>query len=1089
MQDLTGQNFGGYELLAKLGQGGMGAVYKARQPLLNRLVALKVMAPHLAADQSFVARFLHEAAAAANLSHPNLVQVFTAGESAGCYFIAMEFVDGESLGRRLARKGAMDPREALAVIVYATQALAYAWQKTRLIHRDIKPDNIFLSSAGEVKLGDLGLAKNLGENSLELTQSGLMMGSPHYISPEQARAVKDLDFRADIYSLGCTFFKMLTGRPPYDGDNALNVILQHINEPTPDVFQHCPACPEQLGRLVLRMMAKKREDRAQSYEELLAELVRIHEALKHPGSGGAISPPVTVAQPAPLPPPHRQTLVTIALGATLLVAVAGVLLWAPWNKLAEQDAALATNEILPAPAATNLAALAKLPEPAEEPPPAVAGPEQQLRQVLTQLKERNPDFTGWEKHTIENGQVASLKISASGIRDLTPIAHLTNLQVFACSGETGSALEDLGPLAGLQLTVLDIHDTGVTNLLPLRGMPLRELDCSNTRVPDLAPLKELPLEILRCSHIAITDLAALQGKPLIELWCDHTGVRDLTPLQGMPLRTLRVEEEQLRSSPANLETLRGLAQLQSLNRRPAADFFKQFGPAEPSRPGPARRELSGANTLPESFRPLRRPLPFINGELRESMVLCYVFDQAEPQDMVSDQGDFQNHGRVENAVWTQQGQRGGGYQFPGSNSSIRVPHSAVFSAKHLSLAVWIKTTQADANPHLICDKQENGGFLLTLCGEAQGRGKVGFGINQHLIASDASIADGQWHHVVGAYDGTSQRLYVDGKQQRQRDLWSGEVGGNQRDLVIGAAPTPAEPGAPNFSAPFVGVLDEFMLFSRGLRPEEIQSLSGTRGGPAASSTPVNPRELRLGLYLHFGLNTFTGPRNQSFVSPPASKFAPKQVNAPQWAQAARRLGARVAILTAKHESGFCLWDCEGYDYDVAASPAKGDVVAEFIAACRAENILAGLHYSIPDAHNEGRAQTSGPVGATYFALIKRQLNDLLAKHREVDVLVLDMARRLSPAQWSELATGVNALAPACLVLKGEGKDYERDTLNAEWFWTQNARLNSVEKLAARYAKAQADNRLFLINVGVGPDGNIPENYLAALNRLAGLLNR
>ncbi|MCX6908065.1 MAG: serine/threonine-protein kinase, partial [Verrucomicrobia bacterium] len=148
----------GYEILAKLGEGGMGAVYRARQPLLNRVVALKVMSRRYSDDPSFVARFIREAAAAANLSHRNMVQVFTAGESNGIRFIAMEFVEGRTLSEHIRKHGRLDAREAVAVAIYVVQALQYAWNKARLIHRDIKPENVFLSYGGEVKVGDLGLA-------------------------------------------------------------------------------------------------------------------------------------------------------------------------------------------------------------------------------------------------------------------------------------------------------------------------------------------------------------------------------------------------------------------------------------------------------------------------------------------------------------------------------------------------------------------------------------------------------------------------------------------------------------------------------------------------------------------------------------------------------------------------------------------------------------------------------------------------------------------------------------------------------------------------------------------------------------------
>ena len=174
------ENVGGFEIILKLGQGGMGSVFKARQPLLNRVVALKVMAPFLSSSPDFVKRFIREASSAANLNHPNMVQVHAAGEDAGRYYIAMEFVEGESLKDRMVREGPMKPSTAVAVTINVATALNYAWQKAKLVHRDIKPDNIFLSTTGEVKVGDLGLAKSMSEDSAHMTSTGMVkIGRAH----------------------------------------------------------------------------------------------------------------------------------------------------------------------------------------------------------------------------------------------------------------------------------------------------------------------------------------------------------------------------------------------------------------------------------------------------------------------------------------------------------------------------------------------------------------------------------------------------------------------------------------------------------------------------------------------------------------------------------------------------------------------------------------------------------------------------------------------------------------------------------------------------------------------------------------------
>ncbi len=179
-------------------------------------------------------------------------------------------VDGETVKDRFDRHGRLDAVEALAICVYVAEALKYARNKNRLIHRDIKPHNIFLTASGEVRLGDMGLAKTLGGTTTSLTQTGMMMVSPHYISPEQAKGVKDIDFRADIYSLGCTLFHLVTGRPPYEGENSLVVINKHVNEPPPAIFKAWSSCPVPLGMLAGKMPAKNRNDRFGSYEDLIA---------------------------------------------------------------------------------------------------------------------------------------------------------------------------------------------------------------------------------------------------------------------------------------------------------------------------------------------------------------------------------------------------------------------------------------------------------------------------------------------------------------------------------------------------------------------------------------------------------------------------------------------------------------------------------------------------------------------------------------------------------------------------------------------------------------------------------------------------
>lgn len=278
---LEGHQLGEFEVLECLGQGGMGAVYKARQSVLKRLVAIKTLRPALAMDAEFVTRFHNEAVAAAALNHPNLVQVYAAGETAGQHWFAMEFVDGESVQKRLDRLGKLAAEEAIAICMHVATALDYGWRKAQLIHRDIKPDNVFLSNDGEVKLGDLGLAKSSSQEN-SLTMTGASMGTPLYISPEQTEGRRDIDLRSDIYSLGCTLFHLLCGAPPYSGDSAVGVMIKHVSAPLPDIHNAHPDVHPSIASVVLKMMQKAPADRYQSYADLTADLHAAFAALSTP---------------------------------------------------------------------------------------------------------------------------------------------------------------------------------------------------------------------------------------------------------------------------------------------------------------------------------------------------------------------------------------------------------------------------------------------------------------------------------------------------------------------------------------------------------------------------------------------------------------------------------------------------------------------------------------------------------------------------------------------------------------------------------------------------------------------------------------
>ena len=271
MTNLEGQTFAGYEVLAKLGEGGLGGVYKARQSKPDRVVVLRLLESRFAGDAEFLKLLKHKAMAAADLGHPNLVQVYSVGEHQGVHYVVTEFAEGDSLDELLSRRGRLDPREALAIAFYVTRALLYAWSKAKIAHLDVRPANIFLRKAGDVKLDGLGAARPAGATVSKL---------PHYISPEQAQQKRDVDFRADIYSLGCVLYHMLAGKTPYEGDDAKTLLASHASEPPPAIVKSWPLCPASLERLLERMMAKQPGDRYRSYDDLIKELLDVREEVK-----------------------------------------------------------------------------------------------------------------------------------------------------------------------------------------------------------------------------------------------------------------------------------------------------------------------------------------------------------------------------------------------------------------------------------------------------------------------------------------------------------------------------------------------------------------------------------------------------------------------------------------------------------------------------------------------------------------------------------------------------------------------------------------------------------------------------------------
>lgn len=291
MQNLSGHKLGNYELRERLGRGGMAEVYKAYQPSMDRFVAIKVMLGHLATDDSFIKRFKREAQAVGRLRHPHIVQIFDFGIQDDMYYMAMEYVQGGNLKQHIVSEDKLPLDDSLKIAHDLADALAYAHQ-ANMIHRDMKPANVMFvdKATNDIVLTDFGIARIIGATNL--TDTGMAVGTPAYMSPEAGQG-EDVDERADIYALGIILYEMLTGQVPYDADTPLAVIMKHINAPLPTREQYGDDIPEATEGILLKCMAKDREERFQTAAELRDVLAEALNTASHVAN----TKPVTTKTP------------------------------------------------------------------------------------------------------------------------------------------------------------------------------------------------------------------------------------------------------------------------------------------------------------------------------------------------------------------------------------------------------------------------------------------------------------------------------------------------------------------------------------------------------------------------------------------------------------------------------------------------------------------------------------------------------------------------------------------------------------------------------------------------------------------------
>lgn len=258
-----------YEIIKSIGEGGMANVYLAKDTILNRKVAIKILRGDLANDEKFVRRFQREALSSSSLSHPNIVEMYDVGEDDGNYYIVMEYIEGKTLKQLIKKRGSLTLSEALDIMLQLTDGITQA-HDSYIIHRDLKPQNILIKDDGTIKITDFGIAVAL--NSTQLTQTNSVMGSVHYIPPEQASG-KGSTIRSDIYAMGILFYELLTGVLPFRGDNAVEIALKQMHDPIPSVRKKNPSIPQSVENIILKATAKNPKNRYADAKEMHADLL------------------------------------------------------------------------------------------------------------------------------------------------------------------------------------------------------------------------------------------------------------------------------------------------------------------------------------------------------------------------------------------------------------------------------------------------------------------------------------------------------------------------------------------------------------------------------------------------------------------------------------------------------------------------------------------------------------------------------------------------------------------------------------------------------------------------------------------------
>jgi len=511
----------GFSILTLLGQGGMGAVFVAHDPLVRRRVALKVMRPELTARPESYQRFLREARSVGAVEHDHIIPVHQVGEDNGVLFIVMPLLHGEALDRRLAREHRLPIPAILKLGRETAEGLAAAHAHD-LIHRDIKPGNLWLEGTCEdgvgfrrVKILDFGLARAVHDDS-RLTAAGGVLGTPAYMAPEQADG-QAVDHRADLFSLGAVLYRCCTGTPPFAGPSTLAILSALANKTPVPVREKNPDVPPVLADLIMRLLAKAPGERPQTAAEVAETLRRIEQDY---------TAPLAVRRP-------RSRLAIVCIAAVLALALAtaaGVIVVkvrGPDGKESEVTAPEGSKIAVDPKGNVTVTLPPNAPKPAPTPPAKQADPawlarvaklpaDEQVKEVTAELVRRNPGFSdSLQIFKDGDGRVSKVEVITNGIEDLSPFRGFPALSELMVRPRDGTGkVGDLSGLVGMRLTHLDVASNRVLDISPLRDMPLTNLVLDGNPLNDLSPLQKIRLRKIAFCYTHVEDISPLMGMPL-----------------------------------------------------------------------------------------------------------------------------------------------------------------------------------------------------------------------------------------------------------------------------------------------------------------------------------------------------------------------------------------------------------------------------------------------------------------------------------------------------------------------------------------------------------------------------------------------